>query len=469
MMAKLHRSRAAEVVRALPAFAGLAEEVGIDLIQGGEPVEYAEEQLLITQGEPSDHALILVEGVVEVLVESKYGFVHLASLGAPAFVGEIGVFTNVSRTASIKAKTKVSAVRLGIDELHRFGQQNPAFLSSLMRQLGHRFDTFNKALGFYSHALGALERDDFDLALLEDLRHPLPELVDFSRSFVRLAEQITLRRAHREEMANARAIQESMLPAHRALEPCKAYAEVQAAMRPAREVGGDLYDFFLIDSDRLAITVGDVCGKGIPAALFMAMTQMVIRYMLHKEPDVGAAATAGNALLAASNREMMFATLFCSVLDLRTGVLSYCSCGHHSPLILRRNGGVERISEFNLALGLGENTKYKTSSLVLEPQDRVFLSTDGFSDAMNNAEERFGDERLDDVVERLRALPSQQFIDGLMKSVDDFAGGAPQFDDLTSLLVTFIARKPAHDTQRPASRPVLAETTRSTMVMGGSS
>ncbi len=93
-------------------------------------------------------------------------------------------------------------------------------------------------------------------------------------------------------MANARAIQESMLPAYEALEECKAYVEIKAAMRPARDVGGDLYDFFLLNSDRVAVTVGDVCGKGIPAALFMAVTQMVMRYMSSHEPDVGAAATA---------------------------------------------------------------------------------------------------------------------------------------------------------------------------------
>jgi serine phosphatase RsbU (regulator of sigma subunit) len=120
-----------------------------------------------------------------------------------------------------------------------------------------------------------------------------------------------------------------MLPPDELLKSFEAYVEIRAMMRPAREVGGDLYDYFLIDANRLAFTVGDVCGKGIPAALFMAMTQMVMRYMLRQELDVGAAATAANALLAASNREMMFATLFCCVLDLSTGVLAYCSCGHH--------------------------------------------------------------------------------------------------------------------------------------------
>ena len=232
------------------------------------------------------------------------------------------------------------------------------------------------------------------------------------------------------------------------LKSCEAYVEIHATMRPAREVGGDLYDFFLIDSDHLAVTVGDVCGKGIPAALFMAMTQMVMRYMLRQETEVGAAATAGNALLAASNREMMFATLFCFVLDLKTGVLSYCSCGHHSPIILRSGNRVEKISTFNLPLGVQEKAKYKTNSLILEPGDRVFLFTDGFVDAINNEGARFGDEQLHEVVETLRALPSQDFVRDLMKSVDNFADSAPQFDDLTALLATVIARNPITTARR---------------------
>ena len=149
---------------------------------------------------------------------------------------------------------------------------------------------------------------------------------------------------------------------------------------------------------------------------------------------------------------MMFATLFCSVLDLRTGVLSYSSCGHHSPLILRKDGRVEKTEAFNLALGLVETTKYKTSSLILEPCDRLFLFTDGFTDAVNNAEERFSDERLEEVVARLRVLPSREFINDLMKAVDDFAADAPQFDDLTSMLVTVIARKPDQGEAKAATR-----------------
>jgi len=390
MTFQLDDPRIVDTVRGLPAFAGLPQQAGIALIEGGQWLEFDEEQFVIKQGQPSDFAIVLVDGTVDVLAESRYGSVPLASVEAPAIVGEIGVFTNVPRTASIRAKTRVRAVRIGSDELRRFGQANPAFLSAIMLQVGRRLRTFNNAIGFYSHALEALERDDFDLTLLDDLKHPLPELVDFSRSFVRLAEEIMLRRAHRREMANARAIQQSMLPPDELLKSFEAYVEIRAMMRPAREVGGDLYDYFLIDDDRLAFTVGDVCGKGIPAALFMAMTQMVMRYMLRQELDVGAAATAANALLAASNREMMFATLFCCVLDLSTGVLAYCSCGHHPPLILRAGNGVEKTSAVNVPLAADEKTEYKTNSLVLEPGDRLFLFTDGFIDATNDRDECFG-------------------------------------------------------------------------------
>jgi len=437
----LDSTRATEVVQVLPAFAGVPVQASVELIEAGQLVEYDEGYLLIKQGETSDYAFLLIEGIAEVFVETKYGFVQLASLQAPALIGEIGLFTSVPRTASIKASSSGFAVKIDGDELRRFGRQNPTFLSTLMAQLGKRFDIFNKALGFYSHALGALERDEFDITLLDDLTHPLPELADFSRSFARLAEQITLRRAQREEMANARAIQHNMLPALAALQSCEAYVEVQAAMRPAHDVGGDLYDFFLIGSDRVAFTVGDVCGKGIPAALFMAMTQMVMRYMLRHERDVGAAATAANALLASTNREMMFATLFCAVLDLNTGVLSYCSCGHPSPFVLRQDGALEKMREFNLALGLDENTTYRARSLVLKPFDRLFLFTDGFADAVDKDGQRYGDDRFERVVLGLRKSRSTDFIKDLMRSVDEFAAETPQFDDLTCLLATFIQTK----------------------------
>jgi serine phosphatase RsbU (regulator of sigma subunit) len=236
-----------------------------------------------------------------------------------------------------------------------------------------------------------------------------------------------------------------MLPEQGALEQSKDHVVIQASMRPAREVGGDLYDCFAVDTNRVAVTIGDVCGKGIPAALFMAMTQMVMRHMLRQEADVGSAATAGNALLAASNREMMFATLFCCVIDLTTGRVSYCSCGHHSPIILRKGKAIETLAVSNLPLGLDDRAKYKTESIDLDPGDRLLLYTDGFVDAVNVEGQRFGDERFLELAEGLRLLPASGLIPSLMKSIDDFAGDEPQFDDLTAVLIDAIARKPDRD------------------------
>jgi serine phosphatase RsbU (regulator of sigma subunit) len=432
-----------EIIRKLAVFEGLEDQATDALVQGGAPVEYQDGEFLIRQGDTSDFALILIVGAADVLVETTYGTANLASLEAPALVGEIGVFTNAGRTASIQAKTPIRAVRLGRDELHEFGQRNPAFLSRMMLQLGRRLETVNKAIGFYSHALAALERNEFDVKLLDELTQPLPELADFSRSFLRFAQQILLRRAQRAEMANARAIQAGMLPGPHLLERCSGYVDVQAFMRPAKDVGGDLYDFFLVDEDHLALAVGDVCGKGIPAALFMAMTQLVMRYMLRHEPDVGSAATAGNALLAADNPETMFTTWFCGILDLRSGVLSWSSCGHHSPLILRSGGQVEKISTRSLPLGIEISAKYATNSLTLTPGDRIVFFTDGFTDAVDGDDKRFGDDGLEQTVAILRSLPSQDFIGKLVERVDNFAGTTPQFDDMTALIATVVARKAA--------------------------
>jgi serine phosphatase RsbU (regulator of sigma subunit) len=270
--------------------------------------------------------------------------------------------------------------------------------------------------------------------------NPLPELVDFSRSFRDLAEQINLRRAHREQMASAKAIQRSMLPDRGVLAASRDLVDVQADMRSAQDVGGDLYDFVPLDPDRLAITIGDVCGKGIPAALFMAMTQTVMRYTLCYETDLAAALKAGNALLAASNRERMFATFFCGVLDIRSGGLCYCTCGHQAPVLLRNGRITELVSSPNLPLGLRSTVTFKTDQTVLERGDRLLLYTDGFTDATNEQGEQFGDARFLETVTRLSAVDPQQLIPRLLQAVDEFAAGAPQFDDLTSVLISMRAK-----------------------------
>jgi sigma-B regulation protein RsbU (phosphoserine phosphatase) len=149
---------------------------------------------------------------------------------------------------------------------------------------------------------------------------------------------------------------------------------------------------------------------------------------------------AGNALLAASNRERMFATFFCGVLDIRSGALCYCTCGHQAPVLLRNGRITELVSSPNLPLGLRSTVTFKTDRTALERGDRLLLYTDGFTDATNAQGEQFGDARFLETVTRLSAVEPQQLIPGLLQAVDEFAGGAPQFDDLTSVLVSMLAR-----------------------------
>jgi sigma-B regulation protein RsbU (phosphoserine phosphatase) len=176
--------------------------------------------------------------------------------------------------------------------LQEFGSENPRFLAAVMMQVGRRFQTFNQAIGFYSNALDALRQHDFDPRLLDDLRAPLPELFDFAQSFCRLAEELVERRVHREEMANAVAIQRTMLPPAAALLNCGDAFDLFAHTLPARDVGGDFYDYFLLDDHRIAITIGDVSGKGIPAALFMAPTQTALRVALRQQQTLDTAIAA---------------------------------------------------------------------------------------------------------------------------------------------------------------------------------
>lgn len=426
----------ADLVTGHEIFRAMPREPLADLIARGSRVSFAPGTFLMRRGEDSDFALILVDGIVEVGIDTGYDHVCLATTTAPAVVGEIGPFTGVARTANVKALTEVLAVRIAAVDLLRAGHAHPGFLSAVMHQIGRRFETFNRAIGFYSNALDALQRHDFDMRLLEDLRNPLPEFASFSHSFHRLAEEIMVRQAHRRDMASAAAIQRAMLP-----EPLEARllgerVEIAAEMRPAQEVGGDFYDYFLLPDERLVLCVGDVSGKGVPASLFMSATQTALRYVLRHESDLAPAVTIVNRLLCATNRENMFVTLFCGVLDLRTGLLDYCNCGHGNALLLRAGCRIESPAVSSMALAVHEQAAFRAERLALATGDRLFVFTDGMTDAMNATEEHFGEARLETAVRAACGLASRVFIAELLAAVDGFCAGAPQFDDITALAVT---------------------------------
>jgi sigma-B regulation protein RsbU (phosphoserine phosphatase) len=430
-------SEIAAILRCLPPFdetdlAALTKLVGRGRLLALHPGE-----VLLAQGEASDAAYIIIEGSASIRIETSYGTVNLSTISAPALVGEIGVFMGVPRTATIDATKLVRALRIDSGDLQKFGSENPRFLARVMTQVGNRFRTFNEAIGFYSNALQALRQRDFDLRLIEELRAPLPELVDFTDSFRRLAEEIVERRTHLEEMASAAAIQRIILPSS-ALRPSGGPAlNLFAHTLPARNIGGDFYDYFLLEDRRLAITVGDVSGKGIPAALFMAAVQTALRLALKQQQTLDAAIAAANDLLVANNDEAMFATLFCALIDIRSGVGVVCNCGHPAPFVLHRGGDCDRIGSSSLPLGLQLDAHFKTETITMRNDDMIFLWTDGLSDALNPAGERYGERRLEQLVFGLSTENAKDFVLAATGEITEYTADATQFDDLTALAFVY--------------------------------
>jgi phosphoserine phosphatase RsbU/P len=177
----------AVLLQSHPLFAEADLAALTKLLSCGQMLTLRPGDVLIRQGEASDSAHIIIEGSGTIRIETSYGTVNLSTVSAPTLVGEIGVFMGVPRTATIEATMPLRALRIDSGDLQKFGSENPQFLAAVMMQVGRRFQAFNHAVGFYSNALQALRQHDFDLRLLDDLKAPLPELVDFTHSFRRLA------------------------------------------------------------------------------------------------------------------------------------------------------------------------------------------------------------------------------------------------------------------------------------------
>jgi CHASE2 domain-containing sensor protein len=209
-----------------------------------------------------------------------------------------------------------------------------------------------------------------------------------------MAVQLAQKRAREAEMASAAAIQRAMLPGTQPDDSAHGQLDIFAKMIPAREVGGDLYDIVKLDEHRVVVSIGDVCGKGVPASLFMAITQTVMRLVVRSGQDLQGEIQAANKLLVANNREEMFTTLFCGVLDVPSGTMTYCNCGHNPPLVLRKGEDTfEPLRNCGPPLGMFDDLSYAPRSIALAPGDMLLLYTDGVTEAENSQAAQFGMKR----------------------------------------------------------------------------
>ena len=210
---------------------------------------------------------------------------------------------------------------------------------------------------------------------------------------------------------------------------------------PAKEVGGDFYDFAKVDENRLAFLIADVSGKGIPAALLMMSSRSMLKSVVLAGSSVEDSFNVVNDRLAFRNYLNMFVTVWMGILDLRTGEVEFACAGHNPPVICHDDGTVEFAkSRPGLVLAAMEGTRYKRQTLKLEPGDTIFLYTDGVTEATNANEELFGDDRLLQTLREACGMDPAEICPFVKSKIDEFVGDAPQFDDITMLALKFVGK-----------------------------
>lgn len=238
------------------------------------------------------------------------------------------------------------------------------------------------------------------------------------------------------ELDVAKHIQGSMLPSIFPAFPERPELDIYATMTPAKEVGGDFYDFFLLDDDRLAIVMADVSGKGVPAALFMVIAKTLLKNVSQTGPSPKQVLEKVNNQLCVGNEAEMFVTVWLGILEISTGKLVAANAGHEFPVIKRAGGEYELIRDkhgFVLA-GL-EGSRYKEYDLQLDPGDKLFLYTDGVPEATDANNELFGTDRMLETLNRYKDESCESLLHKVKQDVEVFVGSAPQFDDITMLCV----------------------------------
>ena len=345
---------------------------------------------IVTCGAGSEDGMyIILSGKADVF--SSDG-TRINRLGAGDFVGELGLINDDNRAATVRASSDVRCANISKRLFEDIASRNRKIYGSFMNML------YTKTTKLVTEQ----ERIKSELSIATKIQADCLEN-DFT-AFNRLTA-----------------------------------VNLTAHMKPAKEVGGDFYDVFMIDRDHLCFLIADVSGKGVPAALFMTMAKTHIKNFATVGLPLAEVAARANNQLCYKNESGMFVTAFICVLDVRSGEVQFVNAGHNCPFVQKQDGAFEMFrAKANLVFGLMENVPYREQTLTLNPGDSIYLYTDGVTEALNPAQELFGDDRLYEILNRHRAQAGEPetFVQAIYREVQAFADGEPQADDITMLYMT---------------------------------
>lgn len=372
--------------------------------------------VLLTEGQPGDVAFLIVDGELEIIKALGTGEERLLAVTGPGeIVGEMSLLNpGQPRSASIRARVPTVVMELGPIDFDHLMRRNPVLFYEMARELSRRLrDSDNATIRDLRATNQALAR------ALDDLKAAQAEIVE--------------KQVLEHELAVAKDIQRAMLP--RRL-PRMTGFDFGMRMEPARAVGGDFYDFIPLAKDRLGIVVGDVAGKGVPAALVMGLTRSLLR------PEAGHGRSplqtvrAINRYLQETNQSGLFVTLLYGILDPTTSRFTYVRAGHEMPLLYDAQGALQpQAMAIGQPLGVLDAPALTEQSLTVEAGGLLLLHSDGAPDTLNDQHVRFGNDRLQTLVSGLAGLSAQAACDGIVAALNRYRADTPQADDLTLVAV----------------------------------
>ena len=295
------------------------------------------------------------------------------------------------------------------------------------------------AYGDMGNIRQAMNNGAFDFATkpidLDDLSVTIEKAIEQIRYIKTMQKEHTQLESIKGDLAVAREIQQAILPRIFPPFPENAHQlDIAASMNAAKDVGGDFYDFFRIDDERIGFVIADVSGKGVPAAIFMAVSRTLIRATGIRGVSAAECMTYSNVLLAKESVNCMFVTVFYGIYNIKTGEVTYTNAGHNPPYLLKANGSLKSLGNSkNIAAGVMEDIPFTEETLQLEPGDTLLMYTDGVTEATDTEEKEYGEARLEALLKQSTQADCQQIIDNVKADVKAFVGEAEQSDDITLL------------------------------------